>query len=70
MSVFKRSGVYNLDCFGRVGYKNNVKTAKQIWDHMVFCCFFMQASDFVINYLNKNKCFVALSTFCDTFCTL
>ena len=28
--------------------------------------FFMQASDFVINYLNKNV-FVALSTFCDTF---
>ena len=27
----------------------------------------MQASDFVINYLNKNKFFVALSTFCDTF---
>ena len=25
----------------------------------------MQVSDFVINYLNKNKLFVALSTFCD-----
>ena len=32
--------------------------------------FFMQASDFVTNYLNKNKFFVALSTFCDTFFTL
>ena len=32
---------------------------------------FMQASDCVINYLNKNKCFVALSTICDIcFCTL
>ena len=30
---------------------------------------FMQAADFVINYLNKNKFIVALSTFCDTFCT-
>ena len=29
--------------------------------------FFMQASDCVINYLNKNKFFVALSTICDTF---
>ena len=27
----------------------------------------MQASDCVINYLNKNKFFVALSTICDTF---
>ena len=51
MRFVKRSGVYNLDCFGRVCYRNNVKTAKQIWAHM----FFMQASDFVINYLNKNK---------------
>ena len=66
MSIFKRTDAYNLDCFGRVGYKDNVKTATQIWEHM----FFMQASDFVINYLNKIKFFVALSTFCDTFCTL
>ena len=29
--------------------------------------FFMQASGFVIDYLNKNKFFVDLSTFCDTF---
>ena len=29
MSFFKRSGTYNLDCFGRVGYKNDVKTAKK-----------------------------------------
>ena len=27
---------------------------------------FMQASGFVINYLNKNKFFVALSRLCDT----
>ena len=30
--------------------------------------FFMQESDCVIIYLNKNKIFVALSTICDTFC--
>ena len=30
---------------------------------------FMQASDCVINYLNKNI-FVAMSTICDTFYTL
>ena len=36
MSFFKRSGVYNLDCFGKVGYKTNVKTAKQIWEHMFY----------------------------------
>ena len=28
--------------------------------------FFMQASDYVIIYLNKNKFFVALFTICDT----
>ena len=27
----------------------------------------MQASDCVINYRNKNKFFVGLSTICDTF---
>ena len=27
----------------------------------------MQASDFVINYLNKDKFFVALYAICDTF---
>ena len=31
---------------------------------------FMQASDCVINYFSKNKFFVAISTICDTFCTL
>ena len=52
MSFFTRFGTYNLDWFGRVEYKkNNAKTAKQIWEHM----FFMQASGFVIKYLNKNK---------------
>ena len=29
--------------------------------------FFMQTPDCVINYLNKNKIFVALSTICGTF---
>ena len=29
--------------------------------------FFMQASDCIIIYLNKNKFCVALSTICDTF---
>ena len=42
--------------------KYDVKTAK-IWEHM----FFMQASECVINYLNKNTFFIALSTICDTF---
>ena len=51
MSFFKRSGIYNLDCFGRVGYKNDVKTVKKNMGTHVF----MQASDCVINYLNKNK---------------
>ena len=60
MSFFKRSATYKLDCFGRVGYKNEVKTAnsKTVSEHMLF----MQASGCVINYLNKNKFFVALST--------
>ena len=31
---------------------------------------FMQASDCVINYVNKNKFCVALSSICDIFCTL
>ena len=62
VSFFKRSGTYNLYSFGKVGYKNDVKTAKKIWEHM----FFMQASDYVIIYLNKNKFFVALFTICDT----
>ena len=48
MSFFDRSGTYNLDCFGRVGYKNDAMTTK-IWKHM----FFMQASDCVINNHNK-----------------
>ena len=29
--------------------------------------FLMQASDYIIHFLNKNKFFVALSTNCDTF---
>ena len=66
MSFIERSGTYSEYCFGRVGYKNDVKTAKIIWEHMLF----MQASDCVINYLNKNKFFVAISTICDIFCTL
>ena len=55
---------------GGVGYTNNVKIAKTNMETHVF----MHASSFVINYLNKNKFFfffvVALSTFCDTLCTL
>ena len=31
---------------------------------------FMQSSDCVINYLNRNKFFVALPAICDTFGTL
>ena len=63
MNFFKRSGTYNLYCFGRVGYKKLCENRKKIWDHM----FFMQASDCVINYLNKIKFFVALSIICDIF---
>ena len=39
ISFFKRSGTYKLDCFGRAGYKNDVKTAKKkkIWEHMFLC---------------------------------
>ena len=50
VSFFKRSGTYSLDCFGWVGYKNDVKTAKHMGTH----AFFMQSYDSVINYLNKN----------------
>ena len=50
LSFFKRSGTYNLYRFGRVGYKNNVKTVNKYGS-----TFLMQASDCVINYLNKNK---------------
>ena len=60
MSFFKRSVTYSLDCFARVGYKNDVKTAKKYGN-------ILQASDCVIKYLNKNKFSVALSTVCDTF---
>ena len=62
MRFFKRSGTYNVYSFGRVGYKNDVKTATNMGTHV-----FMQASDCVIIYLNKNKFCVALSTICDTF---
>ena len=59
MSFFKRSGTYNLYSFRRIGYKNDMKTAKNMGTHV-----FMQASDCVIIYLNKNKFCVALSTIC------
>ena len=36
MSFFKRSGSYDLYCFGRVGYKNDVKTAN-IWEQVFLC---------------------------------
>ena len=36
MSFFKISGTYNLDCYGRIGYKNDVKTAKYM-GHMFLC---------------------------------
>ena len=64
MSFFKRSDTYNLYCFGRVGYKKTMwKQQNKYGEHM----FFMQASDSVINYLNKNKFFVVLSIICDIF---
>ena len=66
MNFFKRSGTNNLYSVRRFGYKNDVKTAKIYWN----TCFLMQASDCVIIYLNKNKFSVALSTICDTLCTL
>ena len=53
--------IYTL--LGGLGIKNDVKNSTKIWEHM----FFMQTSDCVINYLNKNKIFVALSTICGTF---
>ena len=62
MSFFKRSGTYNLYFFGSVGYKNDVKAAKNMGTHV-----FIQASDCIIINLNKNKFCVALSTICDTF---
>ena len=37
LSFFKRSGTYNLYSFGRVGYKNDVKTAK-IYRNTYFLC--------------------------------
>ena len=61
MSFFKRSGTDNLYCFGRVGIKTMWKQQTNMESHV-----FMQASDCVINYLTKNKYFVALSTICDT----
>ena len=53
---------YNLYSFGRNGYKNDVKKNVNTCIYL-----YMQASDCVINYLNKNNFFVALSTICDTF---
>ena len=66
ISVFERSVTlgYNLDFFGRDGYKNDANSANK---KKFGNSFFMQASDCVINYLNKNKFFVALSTICDIF---
>ena len=37
VSFFKRSGPYNLYCFGRVGYKNDVKTAQNMGTHVFLC---------------------------------
>ena len=62
MSFLKRSGSYNLYSFGRVWYKNDVKTAKNMGTHV-----FMQASDRVIITSIRISFFVALSTICDTF---
>ena len=62
MSFLNRSGTYNLDCFGRVGYKNDVKTAKT---KKYGNTYFMQASECAINY--PNKIFFSLFTICDTF---
>ena len=53
---------YYSDSFRRGGYKNNVKIAKRIGKHVLL----MHASIFVINYHNKKKFFIALSTFFDT----
>ena len=66
MSFFKRSGTYNVYSFGRAGYKNHVKTTQNIWEHM----FLMQASDCVINYLNKNKFLLPYLQSVISFCTL
>ena len=51
---------------GELGCENSKKKKKKYMRTHVF----MQASDCVINYLNKNKFFVAPSTLCDAFCTL
>ena len=37
MSFFKRSGTYNLYCFGRVGYKNDVKTTNKYGNTCLLC---------------------------------
>ena len=37
MGFFKRSGTYNLACFGEGGYKNDVKTAKQYRNTCFLC---------------------------------
>ena len=62
MSFLERSGTYNLYPFGRVGYKNDVKTAKHMGIHVL-----LQGFECVIIYRNKYKFCVALSTVCDTF---
>ena len=64
MSFFKRSGTYNLYCFGRVGHKHDVKTAKKYIYIYMGTHVLMQASDCVINYLNKNKFLQSVILFC------
>ena len=67
MSFFKRSGTYNVYCFGSVWYKNDVekKKKKHMGTHV-----YMQASDCIINYLNKNKFLLSYLQSVIRFCTL
>ena len=60
MSFFKRSGTYNLDCFGRVGGIKRCENRQKIWEHMFFVC----------NYLNKNKFLLPYLQPVILFCTL
>ena len=41
MIFVKRSGTYNLYCFGKVGYKNDVKTANKYGNTCFFFFFFV-----------------------------
>ena len=45
MSFFKRSCTYNLDCFGRVWNKNDVKTASKYGN---ICCLYKHLIVFLI----------------------